>query len=121
MVKNVLLFVFFMFAGACADSEPPGFDPRDASQLTGLWRQQGALAKWVWHFDGNGLLTQSIFDFNAEVWTNKKAYWTSADTLRTFDLDSGVEKAYTVYFESGATAILTDTSAHGLSHKLVRF
>ena len=104
---------------ACTDKDPLPFNPKDALQVTGLWRQWPA-DKWVWHFDGNGLLTISVFDFGVEVWSEKRAYWTSGDTLRTMEFDSEARRVYLVEFENENTFWTSDTAHFGIKNRFTR-
>lgn len=116
------LFVFFLSLGftACRDQYAPEFDPYDASQVAGLWYQWPDKS-WTWHFDGEGLLTQSIFDFGVEVWSDKKAYWTHGDTLKIQEIPNGKTDVYLVEFQNENEFTARRGSPIALNYKFLRY
>lgn len=113
-----LIFAMLLLS-ACKDSEPPAFDPFDASQVAGFWHREGQV-QWSYHFS-DGLLTRSVFDFNAEIINDKFAYKTSRDTLKMFDLSSGQERVWTLYFFDENNFESRDTDPTGFSHRFTRY
>lgn len=118
-MKSVATFVLLTLL-SCSDIEPLELDPLDASRLEGVWYQHPN-QDWVWHFHTSGVLEQSIFGLNAELWESKKLYETRHDTLWTRDFSGAGERVYTVYFEGDSVATLTSIGAIWLNHKLIRF
>ena len=119
-MKSVATFIFLSLIVSCSDVEPLELDPRDASRLEGVWYQYPN-EEWVWHFHASGVLEQSIFGLNAELWENKRLYETRRDTLETRGFLGNDVRTYTVGFEGDSAATLTNTDGIGINHKLIRF
>lgn len=115
-MRHLLFCLVFL---SCGDVEPLEFDQRDASQVEGLWHRVPNV-NWVWHIS-NGLMTQSVFDFNQEIIENKYAYEASHDTLRLVHLESLDTSYYRIYFFTPDSFSATQLRPFGLIHHLVRF
>jgi len=122
-----LCLFFYSISGfyACKDSDAPDFNPKDASQLQGLWYNdpQPLIPKtWFWHFS-YGQLHKQTFDFGQQLIEHWYGYETRADTLFLREmLEPSETLVLTVHFENDSMATLTDrTNDIFLNYKIKRF
>lgn len=118
------LFLISIFA-ACRDQYPAEFNPKDASQLEGLWHNEPQPAmpqRWVWHFS-DGLLTRTRYDFDVALVDHFFAFETRADSLFLREVtEPGNAQTFTIYFDNDSTAAITDvTNTIHFQYKLKRF
>lgn len=104
------LFVFFLsWFASCRDQYGPEFNPKDAEQIEGLWRQETS-PFWYYHFS-DGLLHQSIIDFQIpNLVEHYYGFRTKQDTIFLRDMLGNNDRVWTVLFKTDSTATLTDVT-----------
>jgi len=121
----LLGLVFITINEGCRDQYAEQFNPKDASQLEGLWYNdpQPLIPKtWFWHFS-DGQLYKQTFDFGQQIIEHWYGYETRVDTLFLREMLEPSERlVLIVHFENDSTATMTDvTNEIHLNYKIKRF
>lgn len=121
-----LLFLSFVLVAIlslerCRDQYPVEFDHMNAEQIEGLWRGDQH-PHWFYHFS-DGVLHQSIYDFNVVIVEHWYGYTVNEDTIFLKNMVKEQEpRILTVYFESDSVCTLKESFGMlAAEYKLKRF